>query len=103
MAETPREGRMNANPTGMLTLDDLRAGVERREIDTVILMFTDIYGRQMGKRLDAGFFLDQAAASGTHACDYLLTVDMNMDPVAGYALSSWERGYGDFHVVPDLA
>jgi glutamine synthetase len=93
---------MHTNLPGRLTIDDLRALVKRAEIDTVLVMFTDIYGRQMGKRLDAGFFLDHTAASGTHACDYLLTVDMNMEPVAGYALSSWERGYGDFHVAPDL-
>lgn len=87
----------------MLTLDELRARVAQAEIDTVILAFTDIYGRQMGKRIDASFFLDSVAEGGTHACDYLLTVDMAMDPVPGYALSSWERGYGDFHVSPDLS
>ena len=87
---------------GMLTIDDLRRLVEGGAVDTVLLTFTDCYGRQMGKRLDAGFFLENAAG-GTHACDYLLTVDVNMDPVPGYALSSWERGYGDFHMVPDLS
>jgi glutamine synthetase len=85
-----------------MTLDDLRQSVDRGEIDTVLLTFTDVYGRQMGKRLDARFFLDHDAA-GTHACDYLLTVDMNMDPAPGYRLASWERGYGDFHMTPDLA
>ena len=93
---------MNTNLPGMLSIDELRARVERAEIDTVVVMFTDIYGRQLGKRLDAGFFLERTAQGGTHACDYLLTVDMNMEPVPGYQLSSWERGYGDFHVVPDL-
>jgi glutamine synthetase len=93
---------MKSELAGKLTLKDLRGRVERGEIDTVALAFTDLYGRQMGKRLDAGFFLEHAAAAGTHACDYLLTVDMNMEPVAGYRLSSWERGYGDFHVAPDL-
>ena len=87
---------------GTLTIDDLRRLVEGGAVDTVLLTFTDCYGRQMGKRLDAGFFLENAA-SGTHACDYLLTVDLNMDPVPGYQLSSWERGYGDFHMVPDLS
>ena len=94
---------MTTNLPGMLTLDALRELVERSEIDTVAMMFTDLYGRQMGKRMDAGFFLEHSASAGTHACDYLLTVDMNMEPVPGYDLSSWERGYGDFHVVPDLA
>jgi len=86
----------------MLTLDDLRALADTSEIDTVLLTFTDLYGRQFGKRLDAGFFLEQAD-QGTHACDYLLTVDMEMEPVPGYRMASWERGYGDFHLVPDLA
>ena len=88
---------------GMLTLDELTRLVGAAEIDTVLLSFTDHYGRQLGKRLDAGFFLEQAAAHGTHACDYLLTTDMEMEPVPGYAFASWERGYGDFHVVPDMA
>jgi len=88
---------------GILTIDDLRARVESSEIDTVLLTFTDMYGRQLGKRLDARFFLDGAAEHGTHACDYLLTVDMNMDPVPGYRFASWERGYGDFRLAPDLA
>src|SRR5689334_22995662 len=93
---------MSQNLPGMLTVDELGARVTRSEIDTVIMMFTDMYGRQLGKRLDAGFFLEHSATDGTHACDYLLAIDMNMDPVPGYQLSSWERGYGDFHVVPDL-
>lgn len=86
----------------MLSLDDLRRSVDDGRIDTVLLTFTDLYGRPLGKRLDARFFLENAA-QGTHACDYLLTVDMNMEPVPGYQLASWERGYGDFHMVPDLA
>ncbi len=85
-----------------MTIDELRGSVERGEIDTVLLTFTDSYGRQMGKRLDAGFFLE-SGAEGAHACDYLLTVDMHMQPMPGYRLASWERGYGDFHMAPDLA
>ena len=88
------------NLDGMLTLDELRSRVDTGQIDTVAVTFTDVYGRQMGKRMDARYFLE---APDTHACDYLLTVDMNMDPVPGYALASWERGYGDFHMVPDFA
>ncbi len=87
---------------GMLTIDDLRRRVDASEIDTVLLAFTDLYGRQLGKRLDARFFLE-AEGQGAHACDYLLTVDMNMEPVPGYRMASWERGYGDFHMAPDLA
>jgi glutamine synthetase len=88
----------------MLSLDSLRRDVEAGLIDTVILTFTDLYGRQMGKRLDAEFFLQGIAAEhGAHACDYLLTVDMEMEPVPGYRLANWERGYGDFHMAPDLS
>jgi len=93
----------DAKALGMLTLDDLRARVDSSEIDTVLLAFSDMYGRPLGKRMDARFFLEHSEGHGTHACDYLLTTDMNMEPVPGYRLASWEAGYGDFHVVPDLA
>ncbi len=92
-----------AAPEGMLSLDDLRRSVAVGEIETVLVMFTDLYGRFMGKRCDPHFFLDTVAPHGTHACDYLLTVDMEMEPVPGYAFANWESGYGDFHLVPDLA
>jgi glutamine synthetase len=88
---------------GHLRLDHLAELVRTGEIDTVIAAFTDLYGRFLGKRFDAGFFLESVAAEGTHACDYLLTVDMEMEPVPGYELANWELGYGDVHVVPDLA
>jgi glutamine synthetase len=88
---------------GMLTREDLAGLVDGREIDTVIVAFTDHYGRQMGKRVDASFFLDEVADAGTHGCDYLLTVDMEMEPVEGYDYANWQLGYGDFHLVPDLA
>ena len=87
----------------MLTLEDLATLAEAGEIETVLAGFTDPYGRLMGKRFDAEFFLEQTAKDGAHACDYLLTVDMEMEPVPGYAFANWERGYGDFHLVPDLA
>ncbi len=87
---------------GMLTLDELRAEVGAGTIDTIVVGFTDHYGRLMGKRFDAEFFLDDAIGGGTHACDYLLTVDMEMEPVPGYTYANWELGYGDFHLVPDL-
>jgi glutamine synthetase len=88
---------------GMLTPDALGKRVEADEIDTVLVMFTDSYGRFMGKRCDARFFLENVLKEGTHACDYLLTVDMEMEPVPGYDFANWEKGYGDFHLVPDLA
>ena len=88
---------------GMLSLDELDAQVRAGAIDTVLVMFTDHYGRFMGKRFDAEFFVADAARQGTHACNYLLTVDMEMEPVPGYRFANWERGYGDFHLVPDLS
>src|SRR5688500_4668941 len=87
---------------GTLTLDQLRSCVGRDEIETVIVAFTDHYGRLMGKRYAADMFVDDTAAHGTHGCNYLLTTDMEMEPVPGYGFASWEQGYGDFHLVPDL-
>jgi glutamine synthetase len=86
----------------MLTHEQLRAMVDKGEIDTVVAGFTDHYGRLMGKRFDAEFFVGEVAAGGGHACDYLLTVDMEMEPVPGYKFANWELGYGDFHLVPDM-
>jgi len=88
--------------TGLLSVDALRGRVRSGAIDTVVVAFTDHYGRLMGKRFDAGFFLEHAVAHGAEACDYLLTVDMEMNPVPGYRLANWELGYGDFHLRPDL-
>ena len=85
-----------------MTPHDLRAAVEQGEDDTVVVAFTDHYGRTLGKRFDADFFLESGVDDGTHACDYLLTVDMEMEPVSGYGYTSWDSGYGDFHPVPDL-
>lgn len=87
---------------GLLDLDGLGRKVDAGEIDTVLVVMTDPYGRFMGKRLDAGFFLGGAARHGTHVCKYLLTANMEMEPVSGYRLVSWGSGYGDFHLVPDL-
>lgn len=88
---------------GMLDLESLRTAVDAGDIDTVIVAFTDHYGRVHGKRFDATFFVEDIGVEGTHACDYLLAVDMDMVPVPGYAYASWELGYGDFHMVPDFA
>lgn len=92
-----------ATPEGMLTLDALRESVRRDEVDTVVVGFTDHYGRLVGKRYDAGMFLDEVVDHGTHGCDYLLTTDMEMEPVPGYEFANWELGYGDVHLVPDLS
>ncbi len=86
----------------MKSLKDLEQLVQEEKIDTVVVAFTDHYGRLVGKRFDAEFFLSEAAEKGTHACDYLLTTDMEMEPVPGYDFANWELGYGDFHLVPDL-
>ncbi len=88
----------------MLTSDELRAAVEAGAIDTVIVAFTDMQGRLVGKRLLGEFFLDELdAGHGVEGCNYLLAVDMEMDPVPGYEIANWEQGYGDFALVPDLA
>ena len=85
-----------------MTLDDLRAAHAAGEIDTVILAGVDMQGRLMGKRFHAAHFLDSAHAE-THCCNYLLTVDIEMVPVPGYASASWEQGYGDYTLKPDLS
>ena len=88
---------------GMLTMAGLEERVSNQTIDTVAVAFTDHYGRVHGKRFDARFFLEETHEAGTHGCDYLLTVDMEMEPIAGYRYANWELGYGDFHMVPDLS
>jgi glutamine synthetase len=86
-----------------MSVEQLRSGVADRSIDTVVLALVDIQGRLQGKRLDAQYFVDDVLAHGSEACNYLLAVDVEMNTVEGYAISSWERGYGDFVLVPDLA
>ncbi len=85
-----------------LTLADLAEQVQRGEIDTVLLAITDMQGRLQGKRLTARQFLDEVAQHGAEGCNYLLAVDVEMTPVDGYELASWEHGYGDFAMRPDL-
>jgi len=89
--------------TGMLNEGALRELVGKGEVDTVLTVFPDLYGRLVGKRCTADFFCDHVLADGMHACDYLLACDMEMDPVPGYRFTSWEKGYGDVRCVPDLA
>lgn len=88
--------------TGMLSLDELERLIREGQIDTVIVAFPDMQGRLMGKRCTGTFFLN-GARKETHACNYLLTADMEMEPVPGYAAASWSLGYGDFVLKPDLA
>lgn len=87
---------------GRITLDELKRLIADGEIETVIAVFPDMYGRLVGKRFVAQYFLDDIAGHGMHACDYLLACDMEMDPVPGYAFTSWAKGYGDFNPVPDF-
>jgi glutamine synthetase len=86
-----------------MTLDELRDEVAAGRIDTVLLCMVDMQGRLQGKRLHARFFCDEIAEHGAEACNYLLAVDVEMNTVGGYALTSWEDGYGDCTLVPDLS
>jgi glutamine synthetase len=88
----------------VLTLEELRAEVESGEIDTVVVAFTDMQGRLMGKRVHAEFFLEEDVAEhGAEGCNYLLALEMDMEPVPGYQMANWEQGYGDFGMRPDMA
>jgi glutamine synthetase len=86
-----------------ISVEELTLLVEGGEVDTVVLAVPDMQGRLQGKRFHAGFFLDEVLAHGTEACNYLLAVDVDMNTVGGYAITSWESGYGDFAIRPDLA
>ena len=87
---------------GRLDLDALRSEVDAGRIDTVLLAMTDMQGRLQGKRLTATHFLDEVVEHDAEGCNYLLAVDVDMNTVEGYAMSSWERGYGDFVFKPDM-
>ena len=89
---------------GLLTTTKLEELAHSGEIDTVLCMFTDLQGRFMGKRVLPDFFLEEILGEeGLHACLYLLAIDMEMEPLPGYEYASWETGYGDFRMVPDVA
>ncbi|GGP04768.1 glutamine synthetase [Nonomuraea glycinis] len=88
---------------GFLTVDELREEVARGRIDTVLLALADMQGRLQGKRLSARYFLEEVLRHGSEGCNYLLAVDVEMNTVGGYAMSSWDRGYGDFVMRPDLS
>ncbi|HEX3824763.1 MAG TPA: glutamine synthetase family protein [Mycobacteriales bacterium] len=90
-------------PAEPLSLEELRLDVASGVIDTVIIAIVDIQGRLQGKRCDAEYFLDEVVAHGTEGCNYLLAVDIEMNTVDGYAMSSWDRGYGDLVMAPDFA
>lgn len=88
--------------SGMLSVAQLRDRVDTGEIDTVLVAMTDMQGRLQGKRCAARYFLDEVVEHATEACGYLLAVDVDMATVDGYALSSWETGYGDVVLRPYL-
>jgi glutamine synthetase len=88
----------------LLSLPELTVAVEKGDIDTVVVAFTDMQGRLVGKRLQAQYFLEEiGAGEPIEGCNYLLALEMEMDPVPGYQIASWERGYGDFDMVPDMS
>ncbi len=92
----------NHSVRGMLDVDTLKQLVQDEQIETVLTVFPDLYGRLMGKRIMGEYFVNDVLKYHIHACDYLLACDMEMDPVPGYAFTSWATGYGDFRLVPDL-
>ena len=86
-----------------LSRDKLEQLIAAGDVDTVIVAFSDMQGRLMGKRVSARFFIDEVAESGAECCNYLFAVDVDMNTVAGYAMSGWDSGYGDMVMRPDLA
>ncbi len=88
--------------SGNLTLDELNTLIDKGEIDTVIVAIADMQGRLVGKRVAARLFKEDIAEHGAEACNYLLAVDVEMNTVDGYPISSWETGYGDMVLKPDF-
>ena len=86
-----------------MTLEELKEAVAQGTVDTVLLAIADMEGRLQGKRLTAGHFLDEVLEHGAEGCNYLLAVDVEMNTVGGYEMASWERGYGDFEMKPDIS
>lgn len=87
---------------GRIDVETLKRMISDGDIDTIIAAFPDMYGRLVGKRFAAQYFVEDVIENGMHACDYLLACDMEMDPVPGYAFTSWAKGYGDFRPLPDF-
>src|SRR5918995_5708347 len=101
-AAAPRPGGPGGT-RGMLSLDELRKEGEAGTIDTVVTAFTDMQGRLFGKPIQVDYFLDEVLEHPIEGCNYLLALDMEMDPVPGYEMANWEKGYGDFAIVPDIS
>ena len=85
-----------------MTLNELKVKIKAGEIDTVLVVAPDVFSRLVGKRFTAPFFLEEVAKHGTHGCNYLLTVNIDMEPMDGFKLANWEKGFGDFAMRPDL-
>lgn len=85
-----------------MNLPILKSKIKSGEIDTVVVVFPDVFGRLVGKRFTGHFFLEHVVKSGTHGCNYLLTVNIEMDPMDGFKLANWEQGFGDFEMRPDF-
>src|SRR5918993_537531 len=97
----PRQGRCRM--PGNLSVSELNAAIAAGDIDTVIVAFADAQGRLVGKRVSARLFQEEVLSHGAEACNYLLSVDVDMNTVDGYAMSSWDKGYGDMMLLPDAA
>src|SRR5438876_571531 len=108
MAIEARSGERASRPggpgelRGMLTLKELEREIREGTIDTIVAAFTDMQGRLMGKRIQGEYFLEEVSSHGVEGCNYLLALDMEMDPVPGYQMANWEKGYGDFGIAPDM-
>src|ERR1700756_5007359 len=89
--------------SAMLTQRELEQKIDAGDIDTVIVAFADMQGRLTGKRVAARLFVEEVAKHGAECCNYLLAVDVEMNTVDGYAMSSWDTGYGDMVMTPDFA
>ena len=94
---------MAGDSSSPLSLSRLSQNIESGHVDTVLVVFTDMQGRLQGKRVHAKFFLEEVMNHGVEACNYLLAVDVDMNTVSGYEISSWDTGYGDFMLRPDMS
>src|SRR5947207_3815316 len=85
-----------------MTLTQLKSLLHAHSLDTILVALPDPFGRLVGKRFRADYFLASVAKHGTHCCNYLLTVNLEMDPLDGFKVANWEAGFGDFQMQPDL-
>src|SRR5580765_7934682 len=85
-----------------MNFQKLKAQIRSGVIDTIVVACPDVVGRLVGKRFTGKFFLDHVAVQSRHGCNYLLTGNVEMDPMDGFKLANWEKGFGDFEIRPDL-